>query len=71
MPIKRARSAECAADEAYRIATARRREPAARAEHAQHPGENSERQVRATEALIREADEQTQDRQHMASNPNS
>ena len=59
MPIKRARSAECAADEAYRIATARRRELAARAEHAQHPGENAGRQVRATGALIHAANEQT------------
>jgi hypothetical protein len=62
MPVKRARSAECAADEAYRIATAKRREPAARAEHAQHSGENAERQVRATKALIHEADEQTANR---------
>jgi hypothetical protein len=59
MPIKRAKSTECAADEAYRIATARRRELAARAEHAQHPGENAGRQVRATEALIHAANEQT------------
>jgi hypothetical protein len=71
MPVKRAKSAECAADEAYRIATARRREPAARAGHTQRSNENPERQARATKALIREADERTQDRQHMADYPNS
>jgi hypothetical protein len=66
MPVKRARSAECAADEAHRTAGTRRRDTAARAEHTQGSSENPERQARATKALIREADEQTQDRQHMA-----
>jgi hypothetical protein len=51
MPVKRAKSAEYAADEAYRIAMARRREPAAQVEHARHRSENPERQARATKAL--------------------
>jgi hypothetical protein len=67
MPVKRARSEERAVDEAYRIAAARQRETLARAGHTQRSRVNPEAQARAPNALIREADEQTQDRQCMAS----